>query len=221
MRTGLLIAVIICFLSNPSAGQPRLAAPNGAFSERLTLDRAYAEAPDTDRSSGRRFLRSFGGGLLGAGIGGGLGALIGPVAEEELYPECSRGIRDCEGEIHLGPIGVWLGGTVGALAGAQADMDGSAVGLAMAGGGFGSLIGLAALATASNGRGPWGLGGFVAGAAAGAAFGTTIAAYDSASRAVFSRNESGALNWRWPRPVVGRHPAGGMTVHVSVVHIRF
>lgn len=106
MRTGLLIAVIICFLSNPSAGQPRLAAPNGAFSERLTLDRAYAEATDTDRSSGRRFLRSFGGGLLGAGIGGGLGALIGPVAEEELYSECSRGIRDCEGEVHIGPIGV-------------------------------------------------------------------------------------------------------------------
>jgi len=221
MRTGLLIATIICCLTNPSAAQPQAALPTEAFPERLALDRGYVGSPGTARSPGGRFLRSLGGGLLGATIGGGLGALIGPVAEEELYPECSRGTRDCDGEVHLAPFGVWFGSVIGALAGAQANVDGSATVTAVVGSGFGSLIGLAALATASNGRGPWGAGGFVLGAAAGAAFGATIAAPGHRSRAVFSVDSTGQPHWRWPRPVVGPSWTGGVTLHVSIMHLRF
>jgi hypothetical protein len=100
-------------------------------------------------------------------------------------------------------------------------MDEAAPVMAMIGSGFGGLIGFAALVTATNKREPWGLGGFLVGAVSGAAFGATLAAYEPASRAVLSKNESGALNWRWPRPMVGLNPAGGMAVHVPVLHIRF
>ncbi len=221
MRTGFFITAIVCCLTNPSAAQPHAALPGQVFSEGLALDGAFADPPDEDRLSGNRFLRSFGGGLLGAAIGGGLGALIGPVAEEELYPECSRRTRDCEGDVYLAPFGVWFGSVIGGLAGAQADIDGSATVTAVVGSGFGSLIGLAALATASNGRGPWGAGGFVLGAASGAAFGATIAAPDSSPHAVLSRGKSGTMRWRWPRPILGPSRTGGVTVHVPVVHIRF
>lgn len=221
MRASLVVILLVWVGLHGLAAQPILPldaqrAHAGPDWPRLEMRRGGAEA-----SSDGGYGRSFGGALLGATIGGGLGALIGPVAEEELYPECSRRTRDCEGDVYLAPFGVWFGSVIGALAGAQADIDGSATVTAVVGSGFGSLIGLAALATASNGRYPWGAGGFVLGAASGAAFGATIAAPDSSPRAVLSRDKSGTTRWRWPRPILGPNRTGGVTVHVPVVRIRF
>lgn len=169
------------------------------------------------------FLRAFGGGLLGASIGGGLGWLIGPVAERELYPDCARSTRDCDGEVYLAPMGVLLGSTVGAIAGARADVDGAATLTAGFGSALGSLIGLAALATASNGRGLWSGIGFVAGAAAGAAFGATIAAPDVQARNGILHRRRGEWALRAPT-IMTRPPVGAVqspTVHVVLVSARW
>lgn len=224
MRSGLLVILVILILyslSSPLAAQPRVALPEDGRSQRLLLDGAHSEPFDTNRPMGRRFLRSLGGGLLGATIGGGLGWLVSPVDIEELNPDCRRSTRDCEGEVHLGPIGVWLGGTLGAVAGARADMDSAAPLLAGVAGGFGSLIGLAALATASNGRGSWGLGGFVLGAAAGAAFGAAVVAPNTSRRGVLTI-EAGRPQWHLPRPAIGpQRDRDGLRVRVVLLQARF
>lgn len=222
MRASLVVILLVWGAPHGLAAQPI-----------LTLDAQRAHAcPDWPRLEMRRggaeassdggYGRSFGGALLGATIGGGLGWLVSPVAEEELFPDCRQSTRNCEGEVHLAPIGVWLGGAVGALAGAQADMDGAAPLLAGVAGGLGSLIGLAALATASNGRGAWGGVGFVGGAAAGAAFGATIAAPGARGRNGMIHRSG--RDWDLRVPAVAARPTGSgrpPTVHVVLLSARW
>ena len=218
MRIALIVAVLVWMSVHPSAAQPtasRLAKSFHVASERT------GEHEGHEGSSDGRFLHAFGGGLVGATIGGGLGWLVSPVDVEELVPDCRRSTRDCEGEVHLAPLGVWLGGIIGAVAGAQADMDSAAPLLAGVAGGFGSLIGLAALATASNGRGPWGFGGFVLGAAAGAAFGAAVVAPNTSRRGVLTI-DAGHPQWHVPRPVIGpQRDRDGLRVRVVLLQARF
>ena len=218
MRIALIVAVLVWMSLHPSAAQPVGSRLMRSPAVGLELPGDYV---DQGRSSDGRFLHAFGGGLVGATIGGGLGWLVSPVDVEELNPDCRRSTRDCEGEVHLGPIGVWLGGTIGAVAGARADMDSAAPLLAGVAGGFGSLIGLAALATASNGRGPWGLGGFVLGAAAGAAFGAAVVAPNTSRRGVLTI-EAGHPQWHVPRPAIGlQRDRDGLRVRVVLLQARF
>jgi hypothetical protein len=221
MRVSVLFVVLVWMGIHPLMAQPGGSWPPGAGQAYTVLDRWEEGRPAVDRSSSDGFLPAFGGALLGATIGGGMGWLVSPVDVEELNPDCRRSTRDCEGEVHLGPIGVWLGGTLGAVAGARADMDSAAPLLAGVAGGFGSLIGLAALATASNGRGPWGLGGFVLGAAAGAAFGAAVVAPNTSRRGVLTI-EAGRPQWHLPRPAIGpQRDRDGLRVRVVLLQARF
>lgn len=222
MRIVPVIAVLVWISLYPSAAQPttsRLVKPLAVGSE-LSGQRV---GQDENGPTGGRFLHAFGGALLGAAIGGGLGWLVGPIPKYALYRDCQWRYRDCEDEVHLAPFGVWLGGTVGAMAGAGAEVDGGALLTATFGSGLGSLIGLGAFATASNGRGPWSGIGFVVGAAAGAAFGATVAAPDLPRRVgiVHARGDQ----WSVRIPTVAAQPPRGSvgrpTVHVVLLSARW
>lgn len=120
-----------------------------------------------------RFRRSLGFGVLGAAIGGGLGALIGKVDSDVLFCReryCHDGYSSDESdEISLTPLGIWIGGLVGAIAGGRAPMDGETLFVAIGGSLLGGVFAGAAAAAFSNGRPAWSYAGFAMGISAGAA----------------------------------------------------
>ena len=102
-------------------------------------------APPASAPSGRgpaprvHFFRAFGGGLLGASIGGGLGLLIGAVDLNDFETDPAK--LDEEGvKIPLAMPGVLVGSTIGVLAAERAGMEGMEVGLTAVGSVFGGLL---------------------------------------------------------------------------------
>lgn len=180
---------------------------------------AADERRATAEADGAHYLTSFGGGLLGAAIGGGLGLLVGPVPQDALFgdQERRRYPYDENDTVHLAPIGVWVGSMVGAMAGARTGMHDKAM-LAAGGGSLvGSLLGLATFATASNGRDLWRGAGFVIGSAAGAALGAVLVGPAPEPRGLVRRRGDGlwtlgmpTVNWQPPHAPFGRS-------HVRVV----
>lgn len=177
-----------------SDGQAQFRKPDSGDSFTLTdsmsrgADRGLWPATASPRTEarkpvGRRYLQSLGGGLLGAGVGGGLGMLVGSVVVEERYSLRGEDPREVPAPL----FGVWIGSIVGAMAGQHAAMEDRVIGLTTAGSFFGSLLSAGVLAVFSDGDPYWAASGFAVGAAAGAALGTTVAA---------SPASQGLVTWR-------------------------
>ena len=203
-----------------SAGPPVThAQPTGAvastdaFADGATPRRFAVEGAT---SPGRRYLQSLGGGLLGAGLGGGLGLLIGNVVVEERYSLRGEDPRTVPAPL----FGVWIGSIVGAMAGPRADMSNHVLGLTAAGSFFGSLLSAGMVAALTDGD-PYGAAsGFVVGAAAGAALGTTMAA-SARAQGLITRHE-GALRLTLPTVRSARLPLSStqaLQVVVVAVHL--
>lgn len=177
-------------------------------------------AVDADRS---HYPTSFGGALLGAAIGGGLGLLVGPVPQGALFRdrEHRRYLYDEDDTVHLAPIGVWVGSAVGAMAGARTGVRDEATVAAVGGSLVGSWLGLAVFATASNGRTPWKQAGFTIGSAAGAALGAVLVGPAPEPQGVVRRRGDGP--WTLGMPTVNWQPvsSGPARVHVVLVSARF
>lgn len=123
--------------------------------------------PDAEEPAG--FWTVLGASTLGGVIGGGLGALVGTVNLDDVDRESGTTFSTDEGEVPLFPFGVWLGTTIGAMAGTDAETGGPVPYLSGAGSVLGSLFGLLGGAALGGDR-PGGIPiGFTVGATVGAA----------------------------------------------------
>lgn len=138
----------------------------------LVRPTAPATAPPPAMSGGRRYLRATGFAVLGATLGGGLGALVGRV-DLDTFDRDARERSIDDPEVLAAPFGIVLGSAVGAMGGAGTPLGGGAVAATAAGSVFGGLVGLMGGAALSNGD-TWGLAaGGVLGSASGAALAAT------------------------------------------------
>lgn len=208
----LALTLLLAVPANAQLQSHRPTLRHALLHEAASADRRHT-SDETDRF---RFWPSVGAAALGAGIGGGLGALIGEIDIDEIERE--RDSKD-EGAFPAFLPGIVIGSTVGAMAGAKADPRGSSTAYAV-GGSLLGMLGGGLLGAAVSGSEPTGV---AIGMGVGAAFGAggAVGISPEAQNGLVARDADG---WRIGLPQVRRVPdplGPGTAPRVRLTRIRF
>lgn len=223
--------LVVAFLAQSVAGAPPAAAQEASS---VVVQQEPASAAQEDEASegqASRFWPAAGAGLLGGAIGGGLGLLAGDIEIRDA--DCNRRWRSgrCDRDDDETPSipavipGAWIGTTIGALAGARADIESNPGRVLLVGGTtvLGGAVGAGFGAALSGGRGWAGVSGAMLGAAGSAAFSLWAAARNQSSQRAALLNV-GANETQFAVPAVERRrvpltPQRGW--NVPVLNVQF